>query len=109
MTLRWTGSFLKNRSQGENEVFGNSENDSLHWDLTMAELLKNNSEEYAQYSDYDSKYEEEYNKDIENLDKLGNDTTYIYKICIIQCIIYQIIMRGIKLLMFQNIGEFVLV
>jgi hypothetical protein len=65
-----------NRSQAENTLFGNSENDSLHWDSIMATLLEENSDKYASYSDYDSKYIEEYNNDITSVDKLGNSIEY---------------------------------
>ena len=58
-------------SQTENEVFSTSEG-SLHFDETMAELIKNNSSEYSKYSDYDSSIEEAYTEDFEKTDSVGN-------------------------------------
>ncbi len=65
-----------NRSQGENAVFGNEVDDSLHFDYTMASLLKENASKYSLYSDYDSKYIDEYNNDLDNVDALGNSSQY---------------------------------
>lgn len=57
--------------QTENEVFSTSEG-SLHFDETMAELIKENSDEYSKYSDYDSSIEEAYTEDFEKTDSVGN-------------------------------------
>lgn len=65
-----------NRIQAENYVFGNSENDNLHFDYTMAKLLLENANTYAKYSDYDAKYADAYNTDIKNVDALGNTSIY---------------------------------
>ncbi len=59
-----------NRSQAENYVFGNSKTDALHFDTIMSEVL--NSNDYSSYSDYDSKYANEYKSDLSNKDDLGN-------------------------------------
>ena len=59
------------KSQTENEVFSTS-NGSLHFDVTMAELIKENSDEYSKYSDYDSSIEEECTEDFETKDSVGN-------------------------------------
>ncbi len=64
-----------NRSQAENYVFGNDDNDALHWDFVMANLLINYSDKYSSYSDYQD-YSSEYSSDIEELDKLGNTIEY---------------------------------
>ena len=59
------------RSQAENDVFGTSESDALHFDATMADLLKENGDAYAAYSDYDSSYADAYAEDLESVDDLG--------------------------------------
>ena len=64
------------RSQAENDVFGTDKTDSLHFDKTMAELLKNNASIYSKYSDYKSSYATDYTNDILEKDALGNDVTY---------------------------------
>ncbi len=63
-----------NRSQAENMVFGNSEEDALHFDFTMASLLAENADEYAAYSDYDASFIAAYEEDLQNTDALGNDS-----------------------------------
>lgn len=60
------------RNAGENNVFGNDENDSLHFDLVLADLLKANQEEYAAYSDWDASYIDAYASDIQALDTCVN-------------------------------------
>jgi len=60
------------RGQAENTLFGNSENDSLHFDRTMSELLNNNSDKYSSYNDYDSSYAGEYSADLTKVDKLNS-------------------------------------
>lgn len=64
------------RSQAENNLFGNDSNDSLHFDYTMAQLLKNNSNSYSSYSDYDSGKASEYENDLTATDKLGKSIQY---------------------------------
>ena len=39
------------RGQAENYVFGDSQNDALHFDAAMAAILEENQEKYSQYSD----------------------------------------------------------
>lgn len=63
------------RGQAENMVFGNSENDALHFDAVMAGLLAANEEEYSSYSDYDASYAKAYEEDMENTDLLGTTTS----------------------------------
>ena len=62
------------RSKAENALFGNSDNDYLHWDKVTLNILKDNENKYSKYSDYTS-YISDYENDIKNKDSLGNDTT----------------------------------
>ena len=61
-----------NRSQAENTVFGNDENDSLHFDSIMAEVLNLNNEKYWALDGYDSSYVGEYAGDIKLTDEFNN-------------------------------------
>ena len=60
------------RSQAENNLFGNDEEESLHFDSVMAKLLKESADKYSSYSDYDSSYADEYASDLTKVDKLNN-------------------------------------
>jgi hypothetical protein len=60
------------RSQAENNVFGNDENDSLHFDSVLADLLAKNQPTYSAYSDWDASYVDAYATDLQAVDKLGN-------------------------------------
>ncbi len=60
-----------NRSQAENKVFGNGEENALPFDAYMASLLADNAERYAAFSDYDDSYASAYAGDLENVDGLG--------------------------------------
>jgi hypothetical protein len=64
------------RSAGENNVFGNDESDSLHFDFVLADLLANNQDKYATYSDWDASYVDAYATDLKAVDKLGNGIQY---------------------------------
>jgi len=64
------------RSQAENNVFGNDEIDSLHFDSVLAYLLAKNQENYATYSDWDASYVEAYATDLKAVDKLRNGIQY---------------------------------
>jgi hypothetical protein len=64
------------RSQAENDVFGNDGSDSLHFDTVLAGLLSANQAEYAQFSDWDAAYVNAYATDLQALDKLGNSIQY---------------------------------
>lgn len=64
------------RSQAENNLFGNDESDSLHFDSVMAKLLENNSDKYSKYSDYGSSYASDYSSDLSKLDKLNKSIEY---------------------------------
>jgi hypothetical protein len=59
-------------SNAENYVCGDDENDSLHFDSVVADLLTNNQATYATYSDWDVSYVSAYATDLQALDKLGN-------------------------------------
>ena len=61
-----------NRQQAENDLFGNKDSDYLHFDKTMAELLKNNSEKYSVFSDNNSQYINDYQNDLTKLDAMNN-------------------------------------
>ncbi|MDO4275686.1 MAG: subtype A tannase [Eubacteriales bacterium] len=62
------------RSQAENKVFGNDGNNALHFDSILAQLLEENQEEYASYSDWDASLSDEYLEDLEETDKMGTDS-----------------------------------
>lgn len=59
------------RDQVENELFGNEEHESLHFDGIMANTLKENSENYSQFSDYDSSKATSYANDLKELDRFN--------------------------------------
>lgn len=65
-----------NRSQAENDVFGNDKSDALHFDAVLADLLARNQAAYAKYSDWQASYTEAYASDLKALDKLGNSIQY---------------------------------
>ncbi len=65
-----------NRSQAENNLFGNDENESMHFDTVMASLLKANENKYSAYSDWDSSIVEAYQSDLQSVNKLGSSTEY---------------------------------
>lgn len=59
------------RGQGENNLFGNGQGDSLHFDAVLASLLKNNSSSYAGFSDWQASYASDYETDLAKTDSLG--------------------------------------
>ena len=61
-----------NRSQAENNLFGNDESDSLHFDSIVAGLLQTNQTTYSQYSDWDASIIDAYATDLKAVDKLGS-------------------------------------
>ncbi len=61
------------RSQAENKVFGNDENDALHFDATMTRLLQENADTYAALSNWDNTLPEAYAQDREQTDALETD------------------------------------
>jgi len=64
------------RSAGENNVFGNDESDSLHFDPVLANLLAANQAEYAKYSGWNASYVDAFATDLKAVDKLGNSIQY---------------------------------
>ena len=60
-----------NRSQAENGVFGNDDNESLHFSAIVAGLLADNADAYAKLSDWDDSYPDAYASDREYEDALG--------------------------------------
>jgi len=65
-----------NRSQAENNVFGNEASESLHFDPVLAGLLAKNQAKYATYSNWDASYVNAYATDLKAVDKLGNSIQY---------------------------------
>lgn len=59
------------RGQGENSLFGDGVTTSLHFDATLAALLKDNADAYAKYSDWDASYVTDYASDLAETDSLG--------------------------------------
>ncbi|MFN8411199.1 MAG: subtype A tannase [Anaerolineales bacterium] len=64
------------RSAAENNVFGNDENDNLHFDFVLADLLAANQTSYATFSDWDASYVDAYATDLKALDTVGNGIQY---------------------------------
>ena len=62
------------RSEAENNLFGIGDQDSAHFDATMAALLRTNASAYAGYSDWDSSYPDAYAADLALVDDLGVDS-----------------------------------
>ena len=62
------------RSQAENYVFGDSENDALHFDAAMAAILEENQEKYGEYSDFDPQYVTDYQEFKTSVDDWGSDS-----------------------------------
>lgn len=65
-----------NRKQAENNLFGNDDNDSLHFDAVVANLLEQNQSTYAKYSDWNADYVDAYKDDLQQTDALGNTIEY---------------------------------
>ena len=64
------------RSQAENEVFGNEETSGLHFDATMASLLSQNAESYAKLADWSADYPSAYVGDREYVDAQGKSSDF---------------------------------
>ena len=62
------------RSQAENYVFGDSQNDALHFDAAMAAILEENQDKYSQYSDFDAQYVTDYQEYKTSVDDWGSDS-----------------------------------
>ncbi len=61
------------RSQAENDLFGNDDSDALHFDTTMAQLLTDNADTYAALSGWSESYPTDYTGDLALQDALGSD------------------------------------
>lgn len=62
------------RGQAENYVFGDTQNDALHFDVTMAALLEENQEKYSASEDFDTQYAEDYQEYKNSVDDFGSDS-----------------------------------
>lgn len=60
-------------SEAENNLFGNDESDSMHFDDVILTLLQENEAEYAGFSDWDESIIEEFESDLAATDCMGND------------------------------------
>jgi len=65
-----------NRTQAENNLFGNDASDSLHFDGVVADLLQKNKGNYSAYRDWNSSIVEAYATDLKALDKFNNSIQY---------------------------------
>ena len=59
------------KSQAENNVFGNAQSISYHFDSMEYDVLKANASQYAKYSDYQSSYLSAFKKDLARTDSVG--------------------------------------
>ena len=64
------------RSQAENQVFGDATTQGMHFDATMATLLSENADAYAALSDWDSSYPSAYKEDRAYVDAQGHDVDF---------------------------------
>ena len=64
------------RSQAENEVFGNESNAGLHFDATMATLLEQNADTYAKLSDWNASYPTDWTGDRAYVDAQGKSSEF---------------------------------
>lgn len=62
------------RSQAENLVFGDNNNDALHFDAVMASVLEQNQNVYSAYPDWNGDYVEAYKEYLTSFDALGTDS-----------------------------------
>ena len=58
-------------AQGENKLFGTGTSDALHFDVTMAELIKKNSTVYASYSGWNAALADSMAQGVNSKDSLG--------------------------------------
>lgn len=61
-------------SQGENNVFGNGQNTSNHFDTIEAALLEKNKDNYATFADWKAEYITDFTTDLAKTDSLGTTT-----------------------------------
>ncbi len=59
------------RGQAENEVFADTDNNALHFDSLMSNLLS--TKDYSSYSDFDSSVASAYQSDLAKTDSQGNN------------------------------------
>ena len=59
------------RGQGENTLFGDGDTTAMHFDQTIADLLKKNTDAYAKYSDWNAAYVTDYADDLAKTDSVG--------------------------------------
>lgn len=59
------------RGQGENNLFGNGQGDSFHFDGVLAKLLKDNASSYAAFSDWQTSYASDFETDLAKTDSLA--------------------------------------
>lgn len=64
------------RSQAENQVFGDESTEGLHFDAVMATLLAGNADAYAELSDWDADYPSAYKEDREFTDVQGKSSDF---------------------------------
>ncbi len=60
------------RSQGENQVFGDDDNNALHFDPIMAKLLADHADRYSSDANWDASYPEAYRQDLAYTNHLGS-------------------------------------
>lgn len=65
-----------NRGQAENLLFGDDENNALHFDWIMAGFLEENRERYSVYSNWNEAYVEAYQEYRASTDALGNGSLH---------------------------------
>jgi hypothetical protein len=63
------------RSQAENQLFGNDESDYLHFDQELSDVLSANADAYAGMDGWDSSLPDAYAGDLELTDALGETVT----------------------------------
>lgn len=64
------------RSQPENNLFGNDANDSLHFDSILYGLIKTNAAKYAQLSGWNPSLLDSFASDLKQKDKFGHSLSY---------------------------------
>ena len=62
------------RGQGENNLFGNGQGESLHFDAHLAQLLSDNKANYAAFSDWQDSVLDDFTADLAQTDDLGTAT-----------------------------------
>lgn len=58
------------RGQGENNLFGNGQSQSLHFDAALSKLLKENAGDYAKFNDWKASYLTDFKTDLAVKDSL---------------------------------------